>query len=101
MELEQAKTELRKLIMEVNAENSSEYYDKIGAVIKAYRAEGGLGKPIYKFLLELDKEFGSIDGRKEEHLIDITNRIIGFAPSFRRIVFPDYDEDMTQWKETH
>ena len=93
MNLEQTKAKLKKLISEVNSDNSGEYYDKIGEVVKKYRDSGGFGKPIQDFLSELNKEFGDVDRWKEEHIIDIGNRIVGFAPPFRRIDFPDFEKE--------
>ncbi|MEQ8412880.1 MAG: hypothetical protein RIB71_00390 [Imperialibacter sp.] len=98
MDLKRAKTELRKLIQEVNSENSNKYYDKFGEVVESYRVAGGRGRYIYDYLMELDEEFGNKDKLKDEHLVDIMNRIVGYAPPFRKIIFDDLNEQTGEWR---
>lgn len=87
MNLEETRIELRKLIIEVNASNSSQYYERFGAVVRAYRDAGGSLILLQNLINELDEEFGDIDQWKEEHIIEISNRISGYASPNDRIEF--------------
>ena len=97
MDLESTKRELHRLIQEVTKDNFLDYYEKFAEAIFNYRDQGGQGKPVYEYLIELADEYGH-DDSKDEILLDTTNRLVCFCPPFRYILFPDFDQAANKWK---
>ena len=98
MDLEQLQTELERLIKEVTSDNFQAYYGRFEQAILAYRNTGAPGRPVYEHLLKLDRKYSDVNQWKDEILLDIMNRISGFAPPFRKIIFDDFDEQRGTWR---
>ncbi len=97
MNFEATKSEIRTLLLEVTSNNFQEYYGKFEKVILAYKKSGGKGKLLHEYLIALDNEMGDVDDWKEEHLLDMINRITGHTGLPLRIVFDDFDQQTGQW----
>lgn len=91
MKIDELKKILQLLIQEVNESNLNEYYEKFAQPIIQYRKHGGLGKPLYDYLIVLFNQYES-DVAKEEILWDTANRIVGYSPVLRSLSFPDLVE---------
>lgn len=92
MKLEELKSKLEKLTLEITEENFTLYYSKFTKELINYRDSGGLGKPLYEALREIHKIYEE-DDYKDEVLVDIMNRMTGYTSSHLRIPFSDLEKE--------
>lgn len=96
MTLEQAVSEMKRMIMEVTERNYTDYYGRFTKVILEYRDGGGLGKPLSDQLYELWGANQS-DDWKTEVIEDAASQMIGCCIPSRDIKFPDSGSFESLW----
>lgn len=96
MTLEQAVSEMKRMIMEVTEKNYPEYYGRFTQVILRYRENGGMGKPLSDQLYELWKA-NQGDDWKTEVIQDAASQMIGFCIRSSYIKFPDSGSFESRW----
>ncbi len=92
MKLAELKIKFEELTSEITKDNFPLYYDKFTSEVILYRSSGGLGKPLYKILIEIHKVYEE-DDCKDEILMEIMNRITGYCSPHLRISFSDLEND--------
>ena len=99
MSFETLKIQLRELCSEIKRENFYSYYEKFAHLIREYRANGGKGKVVHDYLVELAKEY-SEEVFIEEVLVDTLNRLVAFCRPSRYLLFEDFDLEKNSWRDT-
>jgi len=98
MTFESLQTQLQELCSEIKRENFNSYYEKFAHLIREYRANGGKGKILHDYLVELAKEY-SEEVFIEEILLDTLNRLVAFCPPSRYLLFEDFDLEKNSWRD--
>ncbi len=81
--------EILCLLQEITQDNFYQYYDKMEAIVLAYKAKGLSKSDVMEVLTDNIKERKYLDidlnDFQEEVIIEIEARLVGYCPTYRRL----------------